>query len=293
MTATTNAPPGSSVRIASISLGCRRDRELGDLSGLAASIAAEGLAHPVVLTADGRLVSGRRRLAACAMLGWSQIPAVKVTAVPEALEHLEAELADPRHTRPLTVAEAMSLDFALRELQWWPLKPPGPRGKGPQAPPGTQRRERIARVLAMNTQTYTRARTLWTASRGYREFKQKRHPVTAADQQHARELIAGITDRSEVFRAYGTYKRGAPGPLAPAANGRRLPVRDQARAIDAALAALHGVITGLRGTGEISPAVPADVAARWESETTAAIKTLNAFRKTLREQQAHASRHES
>jgi ParB/Sulfiredoxin domain len=51
--------------ISEIRIGNRYRRDLGDVSGLADSIAELGLLHPIVIRADGRLVVGERRLAAC------------------------------------------------------------------------------------------------------------------------------------------------------------------------------------------------------------------------------------
>ena len=51
---------------------CRQD--LGDIQGLAESIRQFGLLRPVLITADGRLIAGRRRLEACKLLGWETIP---------------------------------------------------------------------------------------------------------------------------------------------------------------------------------------------------------------------------
>lgn len=301
MTAITNAPPGTSVRVAAISLGHRRGRELGDLNPLAASIAADGLAHPVVLSTNTRLVSGRRRLAACTLLGWTQIPAVTVTGIWEALELIEAERADGRHAKPLTVAEAMALHGALTSLQWWPRKTPAPYGSGLRASATTGRRNRIAAALGLNSSYYTQARELWEATQGYKQTMSKRHPVSAEDQARAAEAFATIRSPRDIGYAYAQY-RGRPDPsqrmkdirraasAKPApVNGRRTPIRTQARAIEAALDTMHGVITGLCGTGELDPAIPASVTARWEDETTRAIRALTSFRKTLKEHQAHAS----
>lgn len=304
MTATIGAL-GTSVRIGAIRPGNRTDRDVGDVSALAASIAADGLQHPVVLTTSDCLVSGSRRLAACRLLGWSQIPAVPVTGIWEALEFMEAELADPRHVeplaKPLSVAEAMSLHGALTDLQWWPRKTPVPRGTGPQAPATTGRRDRIAAVLGLNTY-YGEAREMWEAAQGYKQTMGKRHPVSAEDQARAAEAFATIRSRRDIGYAYARYhgrpdpsqrmkdaRRAAATAETPRVNGRRPPVRTQARAIEAALDTMHGVITGLCGTGELDPAIPADVTARWEDETTRAIRALTSFRKTLKEHQAHAS----
>jgi ParB/RepB/Spo0J family partition protein len=51
---------------------------MGDIDGLARSIASVGLLHPVVVTPDGTLIAGGRRMAACRTLGWSEIPVTEV-----------------------------------------------------------------------------------------------------------------------------------------------------------------------------------------------------------------------
>lgn len=64
--------------IASIKVGVRHRRDLGDVDGLAVSIREIGLLHPVVITPDGTLIAGERRLAACKQLGWPDIPTTTV-----------------------------------------------------------------------------------------------------------------------------------------------------------------------------------------------------------------------
>jgi ParB/RepB/Spo0J family partition protein len=69
------APPASAIRpIAEIIVGERHRRDLGHIDAFAASIAAVGLLHPVVITPDGMLIAGERRLEACKLLGWSEVP---------------------------------------------------------------------------------------------------------------------------------------------------------------------------------------------------------------------------
>jgi ParB-like nuclease domain len=60
--------------IDSIRVGPRHRRDLGDVDGLAASIAEVGLLHPVVITSAGILIAGARRLAAAKRLGWTRVP---------------------------------------------------------------------------------------------------------------------------------------------------------------------------------------------------------------------------
>jgi ParB/RepB/Spo0J family partition protein len=60
--------------IDAIRVGERHRKDMGDITGLAASIAEVGLLHPIVVSADGRLIAGQRRLRACAALGLNDVP---------------------------------------------------------------------------------------------------------------------------------------------------------------------------------------------------------------------------
>jgi ParB family chromosome partitioning protein len=62
------------VPIASIKVGTRHRKDLGDIDGLAASIADLGLVNPITIAPDGTLLAGGRRLAACKKLGWDKVP---------------------------------------------------------------------------------------------------------------------------------------------------------------------------------------------------------------------------
>jgi N6-adenosine-specific RNA methylase IME4 len=57
-----------------ITVGKRHRRDMGDIDGLAASIADLGLLEPIVVCPDGMLIAGERRLRAVQRLGWSMIP---------------------------------------------------------------------------------------------------------------------------------------------------------------------------------------------------------------------------
>jgi len=61
------------LRIDQIQVGERRREDMGDVQGLADSIAKYGLLHPVVVDDQNRLVAGGRRLAACKLLGWQEV----------------------------------------------------------------------------------------------------------------------------------------------------------------------------------------------------------------------------
>jgi ParB family chromosome partitioning protein len=57
-----------------IDVGFRYRKDLGDLRNLTDCIETVGLLHPIVVTPEGRLIAGQRRLEACRLLGWQEIP---------------------------------------------------------------------------------------------------------------------------------------------------------------------------------------------------------------------------
>ena len=59
--------------IAKIIVGERHRRDMGDLAGLAQSIAEIGLLNPITVDENGHLLAGARRLAACKLLGWTHV----------------------------------------------------------------------------------------------------------------------------------------------------------------------------------------------------------------------------
>ena len=92
-------------------VGDRYRRDPGDLETLADSIRDVGLLHPIVVTSDGSLVSGWRRLLACRdELGWEEIPARVVDECsPEA-----GELHENEARKNLAPSERVKLVETLR-----------------------------------------------------------------------------------------------------------------------------------------------------------------------------------
>lgn len=76
----------------------RHRQDFGDIDGLAESITAVGLMHPVVVNSDGKLIAGARRILAAQKLGWTEIP---VTVVD--LENIvEGEFAENTQRKDFT-----------------------------------------------------------------------------------------------------------------------------------------------------------------------------------------------
>jgi hypothetical protein len=110
--ATTEVPPPGApgttpdaVPLDAIRVG-ERDRQVIDgIDELAASIAAVGLLHPIVVTANLDLVAGGRRLAAVRQLGWTETP-VTVVDWFSAEQALRAEADENTCRKPLSPLEA-------------------------------------------------------------------------------------------------------------------------------------------------------------------------------------------
>ncbi|MCC6362986.1 MAG: ParB N-terminal domain-containing protein [Bryobacterales bacterium] len=93
-----------------IRIGERHRKDMGDLDGLAVSIATVGLLHPPVITEDGLLICGERRLLAMRdILGWRTIPVI----VLEVSSIVEGECAENEIRKDFTPSERVAIAKAL------------------------------------------------------------------------------------------------------------------------------------------------------------------------------------
>jgi len=105
----------TSMRIADIWIGQRHRVDMGDIEALARSIEEIGLLHPVVVTTEGQLIAGARRIAAYRFLEASAIP-VRVMDLDEILRGEQDENNLHKHFTPSEkVAIARALDDRARE----------------------------------------------------------------------------------------------------------------------------------------------------------------------------------
>ena len=103
--------------LGAIRVADRHRRDLGDLRGLAASIAGIGLLHPIVVNPEHRLVAGQRRLEACRMLGWSEIPITIAASLVEAQARLKAESDENICRLDMKPSEKVALGRELEQLE--------------------------------------------------------------------------------------------------------------------------------------------------------------------------------
>lgn len=92
-------------------------RDLGDIDALATSIRYSGLLHPVVVTREGRLVAGQRRLEAVKRIGWTEVPVRVAWSVDSARDALIAERDENTCRKAMTASELYALGKALEELE--------------------------------------------------------------------------------------------------------------------------------------------------------------------------------
>jgi ParB family chromosome partitioning protein len=113
------------LKVREIVAGSRYRHDMGDIAGLAASIADVGLLQPIVVTPTGTLVAGERRLAAVRSLGLEDIDVHVVDNLDDASALLRAERDENTCRKPFTPTEEHALYEALLALE----KPNHPTGR--------------------------------------------------------------------------------------------------------------------------------------------------------------------
>ena len=99
------------VHIADIRIGPRHRKAMGDLKGLADSIAADGLLQPIVLTPNHELIAGGRRIAAFKLLKRATIPAtiIDIDSI------VRGEFIENALRKNLAASEKVAIGAALEE----------------------------------------------------------------------------------------------------------------------------------------------------------------------------------
>ena len=143
--------------VASIRVGCRFRRDLGDLGDLGelcASIEQLGLLQPITITPDGTLVCGARRLAAVKRLGWQRVKVWITSSISTRLTEVLAEQHENTIRKPLAPTEAAALYAELKQLyaadaaRRQQATRFGSDGGDESSPPGAERRMGKAREQA-------------------------------------------------------------------------------------------------------------------------------------------------
>jgi N6-adenosine-specific RNA methylase IME4 len=145
------------LKVADIIVEDRHRRDMGNIPELAASIVEHGLLHPVVVTPDGRLIAGERRLLAFRHLGREDVP---VTVID--IERLvEGEYAENTFRKDFMPSEIVSIRRALEPIER-ELAKQRQRGQGNSLK--GQALDKIAHVVGRDRKTIMKATAIVEAA---------------------------------------------------------------------------------------------------------------------------------
>ncbi len=172
--------------ISSIKIGERHRCDLGDIDSLATSIKTIGLLHPVVVTPNGKLIAGHRRLQACRALGWWDIPVTIIDI--DAIVH--GEFAENTFRKDFTLSEAVAIKRALEP---------------------TERAEAEARMVAGRpSENFSKGRALdkvATVVGKHRTTIAKAEAIVAAAEAEPEKFSHLLEDMDRTGRVNGAYRR--------------------------------------------------------------------------------------
>lgn len=264
----------------------RHRSDLGDLRGLAESIERVGLLHPIVVTSSGRLVAGGRRLAACASLGWGEIPVTVADSLSDARALLEAERDENVCRKDMSPAEKVALGRALEELERpaaaeRKARPGQPREEKFSSQAEPSRGERTGKVydlvgeaVGMSGPTYKRAKAVVDAA--------------ALNTPGAAEALEQMERTGKVTPAYNAIQASEPARTAPASIDT-VRGQQQAQAHKRRVYEVVSTLTGFaRGIDSINVEHAAHAMKPGEMDGLAdqlavALTALRKFRNTLKE----------
>src|SRR5437016_2204153 len=183
------------MNINQIQIGYRYRKDLGDLRTLVESIQDVGLLHPVVVTPEGRLIAGQRRLEACRLLGWTEVP---VTIV-DLYQAARGEAHENFVRKDLLPSEIVALKRAIEPLERRAARER--QGRADLCHPATvaegqgDARDKVARYLGVGRTTIERAEAVVEAAE--QDPEEYGYLVEQMDRSGK---VAGVYRRLEVLR---------------------------------------------------------------------------------------------
>jgi ParB/RepB/Spo0J family partition protein len=148
------------MRVDAIRVGARHRKDMGDLDGLAASMAELGLLQPVVVRPDGKLIAGERRIRAAEQLGWATIPinVVDLDAV------VRGEFAENSCRKDFTLSEAVAIKRAIEPLERAAAKERMLAGRPSENFSKGRALDNVAKVVGKHRTTIARAEAIVDAA---------------------------------------------------------------------------------------------------------------------------------
>lgn len=242
--------------IDTIVVGERQRQDLGNISGLAASIAKIGLIYPLVITSEGILISGERRLEACKHLGWKIIACVEANDLESAATQLRAEQDDYTERKHMSFFERMNFAQTLLDLE-----------RPNQLRYQRQADNVVGELIGWSGTTLTRARAVLKAYNDESLTEEQREVVKAAIE----EIITTghIAGGYEIVRK---MQKQRPQVVKKQTNSGL--ARNQRYVFDKGLPNIAGSVLSLQRIEELDPAISDEEIDQW-------IKGLSESRRSL------------
>ena len=186
--------------IGAIRVGQRFRRDMGDLSVLATSIRELGLLHPLVVSTDSTLIVGARRLEACRLLGWPEVP-VRVVNLEDPVR---AEFHENTVRKDFLPSEAVAIAKAVEDLEGARARArQGTRtdlqhlGKLPTSERG-RAADKIAALAGCSRRTLEKAReVVEAAEREPERFSKRLQDMDRTGKVHTAWLLVRRAQRAE------------------------------------------------------------------------------------------------
>ena len=278
------------VRIEEIEIGERARTDLGDLTDLIKSIEDVGLIHPIVITADRKLIAGGRRLEACRKLGMLRVPVSVAEHITDAAGLLTAERDENTCRKDMTGSELVALGRALEKLKRPEAverqRQGGNRGRAVRAGemasvpknPSQISPDLAAEIEAGRTDVIV-SKALGLGKSSYYRAKSLVQAAEIGDEKAA-EAVEEMDRTGKITPAYNQWRDqpAAPAPPLINSNGRRYPQRSQHKALTEGMSTLTGLCAGLDRV-DLDDSVTAEEAAQWmrdlSSEVLPVLRHLN------------------
>jgi ParB/RepB/Spo0J family partition protein len=177
--------------IAEIIVGARHRKDMGDIEGLAASIADVGLLHPIVVHPDGTLIAGERRLRACQHLGWSEVP-VRIVDVDDVRR---GELAENAQRKDFLPSEIDAIRRAMMSAEQAAAKARmSEGGKGGQIAQPSRAMDKVANFAGVSRHTIEKIAKIVAAAEAepekYGKYLEAMDRTGAVDGSYKRLTVA-------------------------------------------------------------------------------------------------------
>lgn len=272
----------SEMAIASISIGERVRKDMGDIAALSASIGKHGLLHPPAVTSDGLLIAGHRRILACAGLGMETIP-VRIIDVGDLLS---AERDENEVRKAFTPSEAVAIARVIEdELK---VRANANRSEGAKA---RWARRKDAKVNFDESPKFTPVKSTASASAAVgmcdQRYRRAKEVVEAAEQDAKAfgDIVETMDATNNVNGAYTELRRRRDKAPARHAVLKNMAHRDPNKEIQRAITSLDGLVIGIERI-DITNLDPALVDG-WIAELKGHASSINRFIRSINHEFSH------